>query len=597
MTILQLAALINITGTLVAWLIALALIRGYPYPFFRVWTAAYGCGVLVACLEGVATLGGRPAWGIVLEIGLTVASASLLLRTSCLLEDRPYARCWSPIFGLAGMGVAVVLLGLGASFDAIAVLPLLFLTFSFIRLGIALLGVGKRTGIRGAIWPAIPLLLHGALIWSPPILSRMDALWVSYWLIGLVDTLVGVGMIVFMLEETAWQLRMRNSDLTGAQDHLNRYRLLAERARDIILILDTEGRVIEANHAAVAAYGYTYEELLTKSLRELRAPETLLELDQQLAQAESDGLLLETQHIKKDGERFPVEISAQGMDLEERRVLVSIVRDISERRRMEAILREQNTRLLELDRLKGDFINAASHELRTPLTSIKGYAEFLEDEVGGAMTVEQQAFVHQIQEGATRLQRIIDDMLDFARLEAGTFTLLLQEAELCALVAAEVSSMTPQVSEARITLTLQLPERPVWARMDARRVGQVLLNLLSNAIKFTPVGGQIDVRVLPGPDHVRLEVQDTGIGIAPEHQTRLFDKFFQVDPSTTRQHGGAGLGLAISKALIDAHNGSMGVRSELGRGTTFWLELPVPAARAIAPAEESGLQAERIGLD
>jgi PAS domain S-box-containing protein len=597
MTILQLAAFLNITGTLVAWLIALALIRSYPYPFFRVWTAAYGCGVLVACLEAAATLGWRPAWGIVLEIGLTMASASLLLRTSCLLAERPYARCWSPLLGLAGMALAAVMLGLGAGFDAIAVLPLLFLTFSFIRLGIALLGVGKRSGIRGAIWPAIPLIVHGALVWSPPLLIRVDALWVAYWLIGLVDTLVGVGMIVFMLEETAWQLRMRNSDLTGARDHLNRYRLLAERARDIILILDTEGRVIEANHAAIDAYGYTHEELLKKSLRELRAPETLADLGEHLAQAERDGLLLETQHITKDGARFPVEISARGMDLEGRRVLVSIIRDISERRRMEAMLREQNTRLLELDRLKGDFINAASHELRTPLTSIKGYAEFLEDEVGGAMTADQQAFVRQIQEGANRLQRIIDDMLDFARLEAGTFTLLLQEADLGAVVSAEVSSMAPQVSEARITLDLELPERPVRVRMDARRIGQVLLNLLSNAIKFTPVGGQIHVRLLPGPDHVRLEVRDTGIGIAPEHQSRLFEKFFQVDPSSTRQHGGAGLGLAISKALVDAHGGEMGLSSELGRGTTFWLELPVPAAQAFAPAEDRGLQAEWIGLD
>jgi|GEM_PF-1897672 len=597
MTILQLAALFNLTGTSVAWLISLALNRSYAFPFFRAWTGAYGCGVLVAGLELLGAIGLRPPWLIALEAVLLFASASLFVRTSHLLEARPYPPRLTPVLALLGLAYAIILLWQGVAFEAIAILPLLFLTFGFFRLGVALMRFGMQQKSLAAALPAIPLLFHGVMIWSPPLLAKAGALWMAFWLIGLLDTLVGVGMIVFTLEEAASQLRQRNTHLTGAKDFLNRYRMLAEHARDIILILDLTGHVVEANHAAVIAYGYPYEELLTKSLRDLRAPETLAELNAQMAQAEARGVLLESVHITREGKPFPVEISAQGMDLEGRRVLVSIIRDISDRRQMEAMLREQNMRLMELDRLKGDFINAASHELRTPLTSIKGYAEFLEDEVGGPLTGDQLAFVCQIQEGAKRLQRIIDDMLDFARLEAGTFTLLLQEADLGDVVAQEVSSMRPQVAESRVTLEVHRPEAPVWVRVDARRIGQVLLNLLSNAIKFTPAGGKVVVRVILAEERVRVEVQDTGIGIAPAHVTRLFEKFYQVDPSTTRQHGGAGLGLAISKALMEAHEGAIGVSSTLGRGSTFWLELPLRAAPAIAPTPDRGLHDERIGLD
>lgn len=597
MTIQQLAALFNITGTFVAWLIALALLRGYPYPFFRAWTGACGFGVLVAGLELLASFGERPAWQIVCEVAFTVASASLLNRTRQLLDDRPSPPGEAPILTLAAAALSLSLTGLGFGFEAVIFLPLAFLTFSFIRLGLAMLRLGLRKGNRGAIWPAIPLIVHGGVIWLAPVLLHFHALWLGFWLVGIVDTLAGVGMIVFVLEETAWQLRTRNAELTGAHDRLNRYRILAERARDIILVLDLRGRVVEANQAASSAYGYSYDELLSKSLWDLRAPDTLSQLDGQLALAEASGLLLETRHIKKDGTIFPVEVSTQGMDLEGRRVLVSIIRDISERQRMEAILREQNTRLKELDRLKGDFINAASHELRTPLTSIMGYAEFLEDEVAGPLSGEQKAFVGQIQDGALRLQRIIDDMLDFARLEAGTFTLVLHDSEIGAVVRAEASSMAPQARDARITLEVSLPEEPITVRMDPRRIGQVLLNLLSNAIKFTPAGGRISVRVIPLADSVRLEIQDSGIGIGPEHLPRLFEKFFQVDPSTTRERGGAGLGLAISKALVDAHEGRMGVESALGNGTTFWLELPRPAPAQTSFDRAQALHGEGTGLD
>jgi len=593
MTILQLAAFFHATGSSLAWLIAVALGQTYRTPYFRAWTTAYGCGALVASIELLKTFTSLPREILSFEIGVLIACASLFWAAGRLLEGRVTSRWLAPTLAIATMLVSYVLLGSGVAFEMLVVPSIAFLSFAFLSSAKAVWNSGKRRGR----WLAIAMILHGLIPWAQPFMVGTDVLWMGFWLIGLADLMVGLGIIVFALEEEASQLRRRYSDLSGSKDYLKRYRLLAEHARDIILILDPTGQVVEANQAAVQAYGYPHDELLTKSLRDLRAPETLAELDEQLIQAEAGGVLLETMHLTRDGTPFPVEISAQGMDLEGRRVLVSIIRDISERRRMEALLRDQNARLRELDRLKGDFINAASHELRTPLTSIKGYAEFLEDEVGGPLNDDQQAFVFQIQEGAKRLQRIIDDMLDFARLEAGTFKLVLQEADLLALVEQEVSSMAPQVAEAKVTLALHLAAAPIAVRMDPRRFGQVLLNLLSNAIKFTPAGGTITVSVTTCDGHVRLSVEDTGIGIAPEHVSRLFEKFYQVDPSTTRQHGGAGLGLAISKALIEAHEGEIGVESEVGRGSTFWITLPLAARPAIAPMPEQGLQEERIGID
>ncbi|MBO9542612.1 HAMP domain-containing protein [bacterium] len=239
-----------------------------------------------------------------------------------------------------------------------------------------------------------------------------------------------------------------------------------------------------------------------------------------------------------------------------------------------AELEAANLRLKELDRLKSELVNTVSHELRTPLTSITGYVEFLEEQLGGPLTPEQRAFVTQIQAGVTRLARLVDDLLDFARIEAGTFKLFIQEANLSQLVSETLSSLVPQAKDADLLLEAALPKAPVVLMMDAKRVGQVLLNLLGNAIKFTPAGGRITVAVLPEPEEVRVEVQDTGIGIAPEAQQQLFEKFYQVESTGARGRSGVGLGLSISKALVEAHGGRIGVVSAPGKGSCFWFTIP-----------------------
>lgn len=246
-----------------------------------------------------------------------------------------------------------------------------------------------------------------------------------------------------------------------------------------------------------------------------------------------------------------------------------------ERKRAEEAVVQRTVELekaKELDRLKSSFVNSVSHELRTPLTTIMGYAEFLEDQLGGTLTPAQEQFVHHIQDSTQRLGRLVDDLLDFARMDAGTFRLKLEEVDLAPKIREIVASFLPQATEAHLDLSLGRMDQPLIMRVDAQRIGQILANLLSNALKFTPPGGTITVRGLPSEAEARFEVEDNGEGIAPEDLPKLFHRFGQLESGMRK--GGTGLGLSISKALVEAHGGSIGVRDAHPHGAIFWFTLP-----------------------
>jgi PAS domain S-box-containing protein len=338
-------------------------------------------------------------------------------------------------------------------------------------------------------------------------------------------------------------------------------------------------KIVQVNEAFTRISGYSHDELTAlNAFFDLVPEDERAFLQARLAERMQGGQVhdhYETVITHKDGHRVDLEVAVKVIQLGNRPRILAIARDITGRKRMEAALHAQNVRLQELDALKSSFISTVSHELRTPLAVILGYAEFLDEQMGGPLTPDQRTFVSQIHRGAKRLEALVDDLLDFARLESGSLRLNCQETDLVQKVREVAMSFAPLAQSKGVTVQLQVPDEPLPLRMDGPRIAQVLSNLVANAFKFTPSGGQVRLTVHSTQSEACVSVRDTGIGISREHLNYLFERFYQVDPSTTRVHGGAGLGLPISKALIEAHGGRIGVDSNVNEGSCFWFALPL----------------------
>jgi PAS domain S-box-containing protein len=246
---------------------------------------------------------------------------------------------------------------------------------------------------------------------------------------------------------------------------------------------------------------------------------------------------------------------------------------------------EQNERLRKLDRMKDEFIALVSHELRTPLTSICGYLELLlQDDVMAELPAAQMNWLEVIDRNAERLLRLVEDLLLTAQASAGNLALEQGELDIASIIEQAVQASGPVAAARSITLTCSTETLPP-ASGDRLRIGQVIDNLISNALKFTPAGGTVDVRAYPHGSAARIEVADSGMGISEDEQTQLFERFFRTARAQEEAIPGVGLGLSISKAIVEGHNGRISVRSVEGIGTTFFVDLPAIAKRMqIVPA-------------
>lgn len=267
--------------------------------------------------------------------------------------------------------------------------------------------------------------------------------------------------------------------------------------------------------------------------------------------------------------------------------VVTVYRDVTElyelkeglERRVEertATLEQAIAELRQLDHLKGTFVNAVSHDLRIPLTGILGYAEFLQDEIGGPLSAQQQEYVTQIIESSARMTRLLNDLLDFARLEAGKFKIDPRPLAYEDLLAEAPRAFMPNLEKQGLSLITQISPDLPEVMADPDRILQVLSNLFSNALKFTPPGGTLTLRAYRRGDTVVTELQDTGVGIPPADLPHMFERFYQTEAG--REAGGTGLGLSIAKGMVEAHGGQISVASALGKGTTFRFSLPVAEA-------------------
>ncbi len=246
--------------------------------------------------------------------------------------------------------------------------------------------------------------------------------------------------------------------------------------------------------------------------------------------------------------------------------------------------------LREVDQLKSNFLATVSHELRTPLTSIIGFSEMLAKGIAGPLNEEQAEYANTILERGEELLRLITQILEMSKMEMGTMRLSLEPIDLADVVARAFSAATIPAERARVHLVHELDLELPAVLIDSDKVQQVLVNLISNAIKFNRPDGHVLVRAELAPmrrpfeedffgeevaDALRVSVSDTGIGIPEDQLGRIFDAFYQVDSSSTREHGGAGLGLSIVRKLIEAHGGEVWAESIVGVGTTFHFTLPI----------------------
>lgn len=608
MTLDQYANLFNLSQDAGVLFFAMVVFNRYPSRFFRIWTLGYGLGVVLAGLELWASFIGHPL-SLTLAQGLCIAaSAWLFVQAGCLMYERELPT--SSLFASLAVIFAWELSTFGrAPYHVVALVPVLALMGSHWWLGGAFLRRLGRPDSHVTAWFGFPLILSGCWFLAYPLLVDSPFHWTGPWVAGLLNLCIGVGILIYLLEGTGNRLRDKNQTLTTAEialqqtqnELLLRNHELATEKKLIerivesvpagIVYLDPSLRIQWINPVITHYLQTSADQLVGRPIHEAlpllenpapRFAEALRQQEPMQVTGLVHNRLDNGQRLYLEATYMPVYDDAQRLE-----GLMLVVTDVTARHENERLQADKIAQLKEVDRLKGDFINAASHELRTPLTSIRGYAEFLEDAVAGPINLQQLAYVQQIQAGTERLQRIVDDMLDFARLEAGTFQLVPRGSDLAEVVRTEVASLAPQATNAQVSLEVRLPEAPLAAHFDPQRIGQVLLNLIGNALKFTPQGGRITVTAKRLGEHVQVAVTDTGIGIAEENLPHLFSKFYQVNPSLTREHGGAGLGLSITKALVEAHRGELGVESTPGLGSTFWFTLPALAPGAGDPVLET----------
>jgi PAS domain S-box-containing protein len=408
----------------------------------------------------------------------------------------------------------------------------------------------------------------------------------------------GVGRVWVFSDVT--ERKQSEEALRGSEE---KFRALADAVQDAIIVLDADDQILFWNGAAERLFGYTKAEAIGRRFYSLVVPERFRDASSKgLAQFRKTGVgaaigrVTELAGLRKDGSEFSAELSLSAVTLNQKHVAIGIVRDITERKRAEAALREAVTAAQANVRLKSAFLATMSHEIRTPLNGVMGMADLLLDT---ELTPEQRSLANTVRTSADSLLSIINDILDFSKIEAGMLTFEHMPFKLRELVELCLNMMADRAHAKGLELTCLIDESvPVQVVGDAGRLRQVLLNLLGNAVKFT-VHGKVVVRVASEGEEgesvrLRFAVTDTGIGISPEAQKCLFQPFAQADSSITRRFGGTGLGLAISRQLVELMGGAIGVESEAGKGSTFWFTVKLPqqaAAIQVAPGrvEPQGL--------
>ena len=376
-------------------------------------------------------------------------------------------------------------------------------------------------------------------------------------------------------------------DVTERKHAEARFRGLVEAAPDAMVIVNADGRIQLVNQQTLRMFGYERGDLVDQPV-EVLVPQRFRDQHPRHRRAYAQtprfrpmGQGLELAGLRKDGSEFPVEISLSPLDTDQGVTISASIRDVSKRKQAEDAQtlafereREATARLREVDRLRSDFLSTVSHELRTPLTSINAFAEWLVNSWESTPDDRKRDIVNRILHAGGRLDELIQDLLDFSRLERGQVQVDVGPQTLAPLVQETISHASASLQGHPLDVEIGTE---ILVLADASALRRVLGNLLTNASKFSPDGAPIHVVAEMGPDEVVLTVRDEGMGIPLAEQDKVFDRFYRV-PATAAHYPGTGIGLAIVKQFTEAQGGRVMVSSPPGEGSAFSVYLPRPRA-------------------
>jgi PAS domain S-box-containing protein len=386
-----------------------------------------------------------------------------------------------------------------------------------------------------------------------------------------------------LLTEEGTMVMSAVRDITDRKKAEQKFRGLLEAAPDAMVIVGQDGKIALINSQTERLFGYPRAHLLGLPVETL-VPERFRGKHGghrnsffKQPRARSMGAGLELYGLRSDGTEFPVEISLSPLETEDGLFVSSAIRDATERKRYERALHDAS-------RLKSEFLANMSHELRTPLNGIIGFSEFLIDGKPGALNPKQKEYLNDILTSGRHLLRLINDVLDLSKVEAGKMELHPETFAVPQAIEEVCSSVTSSLSKDKsVRVHREIEPEVETVTLDRQKFMQVLYNLLSNAMKFSHDGGE--VRIVATQDEAGrmcLKVSDTGIGIRSEDISKLFVEFQQLDSSATRRYEGTGLGLALTKKIVEMQFGTIVVESEAGRGSTFTVTLPITPENSLA---------------
>jgi PAS domain S-box-containing protein len=422
---------------------------------------------------------------------------------------------------------------------------------------------------------------------------------------GYYDASFGVALFavasVVIITAVAWMIaaRLHRSELEQRTDEQS-LAATVETSLDGIVSIDRDGRIIAMNAAAERLVGGHRGEMLGRSLADVMIPERFREAHRrgmvrflETGDARVLGRRIELPVLRRDGAELPCEIAIVATERRGERTFTAFLRDLSivreaeENRRLAYDLALENQRIEAASRIKNDFVANVSHELRTPLNAIIGFSEILVDERLGPLTPVQLQSIDNVLTSGRHLLTLINEMLDLAKVEAGRLEITPVTTRVATIVDEVLTTIRATAAAKQLAITSTIPPEADEITVDPVRLRQILYNYLSNAVKFTPEAGTIAVAATREDDDIRITVTDSGAGISPRDQTRLFAAFVQVGAG--RASGtGTGLGLVLSRRLAEAMHGTVGVVSNPGAGSTFWVTLPrTPPPPATTRAESA----------